>query len=316
MAHKAKIFALLCLSTALLGGCATPDAQKFIDQYHLQTNIGPLYEIVEQGRGVGWLYGSIHYATPDLPAISQAAIHAIAQTRHIYTEYTDSAGRPWLMRYVLPQNVVATTQARRQAALAAVDAVWNGITAAKKREDDSGGVVVALGDPSYHESRTLLYNYCGVFHEYGTEQMAFTFAAGNTMEVHALETEASRKSALALISKGACKSQQPARPAASERPALPPGLDKEQMKKALNGQICKGAVDSVQLDRQPGRTFKLSEAALCVMDERHVTMTASIVKAAKAGQQPFVIVGRAHLTHGKNLIQLLEEQGFELRRIE
>jgi len=45
-------------------------------------------------------------------------------------------------------------------------------------------------------------------------------------------------------------------------------------------------------------------------------MAAAIVQATRMGQKPFVMVGRAHLAGGKNLIRLLEEQGLTLRRID
>src|SRR5258706_510532 len=87
-------FAIACVVAGVLGACATPDAERFIDRYRLQAAIGPLYEIHGQDGVVGWLYGAVHYGTVERPSLSRAAARVLAQTRHIYLELTGGPGTP------------------------------------------------------------------------------------------------------------------------------------------------------------------------------------------------------------------------------
>jgi hypothetical protein len=283
------------------------DAETFIDRYRLQPNIGPLYELIADGRTAGWLYGAVHYGTVENPSLSQAATRAMAQTRHVYLEQTDLAGSTWPMHDVIAPDLEWAVRAKRRAARASADRVRQGIAAAKKLEWESGGVAPVLAnDRSYYKNWALAYNYCGAFYEYGTERLARAFASGKNMTIHSLETEGSRASALETAREERCQSNQAGRPAPS-----PVRLAEEQME-----GICRIILAEIARDQRDGRPASLTTAAACVLDSRHRTMAAGIVKAAQAGEKPFVVVGRGHLMPDQNLIALLEEQGLALRRVD
>jgi len=244
----------------------------------------------------------VHYGTIERPSMSQAAARAIAQTRHVYLEQTDRAGTSWPMRHAVAQDLEATSRAKRKAAMASADKVRQGIIAAKKLEKESDGVaVVFASDPSFHENWSLAHNYCGAFYEYGTERLALAFATGQNITVHALETEASRQTALAV-----CRPNQTGKP-----PASPAGGDVESIE-----TICRLILQDVARDQREGRPASLTAAATCVADSRHRTMAARIAAAANAGEKPFVIVGRGHLMPGQTLIPLLLDEGLTLRQVD
>jgi hypothetical protein len=295
----------VCLSVGLTG-CASPDAQTFIDRYRLQPNVGALYEIVARGEAAGWLYSAVHYGTVEQPSMSGAAVQAMTQTRHVYLENTDRPGNSWPMRYAVAEDLEGATQAKRKAALASPDKVRQALIAAKRLEKESDGVAVVLSqDRSYYEHWALTNNYCGVFYEYGTERLARVFATGKDITIHSLETEASRRAALEQANTERCQRE----PAAKAGP--PPGNIEQPLER-----ICEAILHDVSRDQREGRPHAVTSAAACVLDGRHRTMAARIARAAKAGERPFVIVGRGHLMPGENLIDLLKEQGLALRRID
>jgi len=121
-----------------------------------------------------------------------------------------------------------------------------------------------------------------------------------------LETEASRQAALDQARADACKPSRTYEPA-----GLPNGPAETNLP-----LVCKTILEELGRDQRDGRPDSLTNAAACALDSRHRTMAARIVEAAKTGEKPFVIVGRAHLVPGKNLIDLLAEQGLAVRRIE
>jgi hypothetical protein len=211
------------------------------------------------------------------------------------------------MRTALAEDLEGVARAKRTAATASGERVHKAIIAAKKAERESGGVAAVLSsDPAYYESWALAYNYCGAFYEYGAERLARAFAAGNDITIHSLETEASRAGALETAREKRCQPNQVDTPAAS-----PVRVAEEQME-----VICRMIVADIARDQRDGRPGSLTTAAACVLDSRHRTMAARIVMAAKAGEKPFVIVGRGHLMPGQNLMSLLEEQGLTLRRVD
>jgi hypothetical protein len=214
------------LAAELLSGCARPDVEMFVDRYRLQTNVGPLYELVADGRTVGWLYGAVHYGTEERPSMSPAAVRAMAQTRHVYLEQTDRAGTSWAMRGAIVEDLPATTRARRQAAMTSADTIRQQLIAAKKMEKESPGAAVGLSqDPAYWEAWTRANNYCGVFDEYGTERLARAFATGKEITIHPLETAASRQAALDESRAGRCRGNAVANTAAPADPPFPETLD-------------------------------------------------------------------------------------------
>ncbi len=290
-------FAIACVVAGVLGACATPDAERFIDRYRLQAAIGPLYEIHGQDGVVGWLYGAVHYGTVERPSLSRAAARVLAQTRHIYLELTDGPGNSWPMRDAIAADLKQIAQAKEQAAKASSDKAWQGVVALKKLEHESGGVAAVLAeDKSYYEHLELAYNYCGAFHEYGSERLVRALATGRDVFIHALETDPSRRQALDL-----CKPQAVPAPR-----ALPPGRER----------LCTTILEEIQRDQREDRPYSPSGAATCVLDARHRTMAARIAQAAKAGEKPFIVVGRGHLVHGRTLAEMLAAQGLELRRID
>jgi hypothetical protein len=256
---------------------------------------------------VGWLYGATHYGTVGQPSMSQAAVRAMAQTRHVYLEQTDRLGSSWPMRNAVAQDLEATARAKGKAAMASADRVRRGIIAAKKLEDDTGGVALVLArDPSYYEAWDLAHNYCGAFYEYGTERLALAFATGEDITVHSLETGASRQAALDAARGERCRRNQAGTPSQS-----PHGVVEENLE-----TICRLILRDLARDQGEGRPASLTAAAACVVDSRHRTMAARIAAAVKAGKKPFVIVGGGHLLPGQTLIPLLEEQGLTVRRID
>ncbi len=311
MTRKANLFVLLCLSAGLLG-CATPDAQKFIDQYRLQPSVGPLYEIVGQEQVVGWLYGSVHYGSIEQPSMSRAAVRTMAGTRHIYFEHTDGPGSSWEMRDAVAQSPEEVAQAKKKAARASVKDVWHGIAAATELRKRSTGVLALDRNPCYQQAFALTWNYCGAFYEYGTERLAFVFAAGKDMAIHALEPD-SRITAPGPTAAVDCRA-----PPAGAPNASPVEPDDEGMRQELDRGVCRNIAAQLLADQSKDRPtpVALNEADFRTLEERNRTMAARTVQAIRTGETPFVIVGRAHLTYGKNLIQLLEEQGFALRRID
>jgi hypothetical protein len=242
----------------------------------------------------------VHYGTAERPSLSQAAARTIAQTRHVYLEQTDRAGTSWPMRDAFAIDLEQAVQAKRKATTASMDEVRQAIIAAKRLEEESGGVaVVSAEDKSYHENWALAYNHCGAFYEYGTERLVVNLTSGKDLTVHALETEASLNQARS----DRCKP-----PPASGPAALPHWPQ----------QLCTTVLEEIQRDQRDGRPRPqaLTRAAACVLDSRHRTMAARIVQATKAGEKPFVVVGRGHLVPGENLIDLLGAQGLSVRRID
>jgi hypothetical protein len=170
----------------------------------------------------------------------------------------------------------------------------------KELEQASDGVAVVVPvDASYHENFALVHNYCGAFYEYGTERLALALAAGSDVTLHALETQTSRQDAL-----NACKGRARGKP-----PSLPDA-------RPAGTSLCKQILDEVRRDQREDRPYSVTPAQACVLDSRHRTMAARIGEAVKAGQHPFVIVGRGHLARGQNLIELIEAHGLRVRRIE
>jgi hypothetical protein len=294
--------AVACLGAGLLGACATPDAERFIDRYRLQADAGPLYEILEKDRIVGWLYGAVHYGTVERPSLSRAAVRTLARTRHVYLESTDGPGNPWPMRNALPPDLEQAAQAKGQTAKTSGDRVWQGVVAAKRTEHETDGVAAVLAeDKSYYENFALAYNYCGAFYEYGTERLVVAFVTGQDVTIHALETEASRREALDEARSERCKPRPASTPA-----GLPRGLE----------QLCSAILEDIHRDQREDRPYSPSGAATCVLDTRHRTMAARISQAVKAGEKPFIVVGRGHLVHGRTLVEMLAAQGLVLRRID
>ena len=284
----------------MLGGCAgAPDADRFIQEYGLQPKIGALYEIEEQGRTVGWLYGAVHYGTADRPSMSPAAARALAQTRHLYFEVLTAADRSRWMGSTLAADLHSAAAVKRGSVSA--ERAAQAARAVKEAEHASAGLAaVAPTHASYHENLAVVHNYCGAFTEYGTEHLALALAASSNVTLHALETDASRQEALE-----ACKSS------ATGKAASRPGGEQPAER-----NLCKQLLHEVQRDQREDRPYSVTGAQACVLDSRHRTMAASIVQAVAAGRQPFVIVGRGHLARGQNLIELIEAHGLRVRRVE
>lgn len=304
---------LALLAVATVGACATP-ASRFIEAYRLPDHTGPLYEIVADGQVVGWLYGSVHVGTAESPSISRAAIYAMAQTRHVYKENTDRDGNAIDMRD-RTVAVAANAAAKKKEAEASVTKLWNGIIAAKALEKSTGDTVgLFVRDPSYQQTFILANVYCGIFYDYGTEEMAIAFAAGQPMTLHALETSASRLRDTADGANG-CDTKTPA----SKFQSLPPETDEAKMAAILNERMCKPMRRT--LKRQ--QTFDAAayqsiepETLTCFNDARHRRMAEGIDRAIRNGEKPFVVVGKAHLLSRRNLNQQLEARGYTLRRLD
>jgi uncharacterized protein YbaP (TraB family) len=299
--------AAICLSAGVLSGCTTRDAESFIDRYQLQAKVGPLYALVAEGRTVGWLYGAVHYGTEERPSMSPAAVRAMAQTRHVYFEHTDRTGTSWAMRDAIAEDLSAAARAKRAAAMASADTIRQRLMAAKQIESQTAGVAVVLSeDRSYHEHWALANNYCGAFYEYGTERLARAFASGREITIHSLETDASRQAALDEARAPRCERKDLADAATSADTPIPATL----------GAICEAILRDISRDQREGRPHEGTSAAACVLDSRHRSMVERIAAAAKAGEKPFVIVGRGHLMPGQNLFALLEAHGLVARRID
>jgi uncharacterized protein YbaP (TraB family) len=69
-------------------------------------------------------------------------------------------------------------------------------------------------------------------------------------------------------------------------------------------------------DQREGRPSEVTGRAACVLDSRHRTMAERIAAAVRAGEKPFVIVGRAHLMGSENLIPPLQARGLVPRQID
>src|SRR5258706_3067427 len=144
-------FAIACVVAGVLGACATPDAERFIDRYRLQAAIGPLYEIHGQDGVVGWLYGAVHYGTVERPSLSRAAARVLPQTRHIYLELTDGPGNSWPMRDAIAADLKQIAQAKEQAAKASSDKAWQDVVRLQKLGHASGAVPpVRAGSQAYY----------------------------------------------------------------------------------------------------------------------------------------------------------------------
>ena len=288
-----------CLAAAVLGGCAgAPDAERFIELYGLQPKIGVLYELEAQGRSVGWLYGAVHYGTPERPSLSQAAARALGQTRHLYFELLAPIDQSRWMGSAFAVDLHSTAAVKRGSVTA--ERASQAARAVKELEHSSDGVAVVVPvDASYHENYALVHNYCGAFYEYGTERLALALAAGSDVTLHALETQTSQQEALTAC-KGRARGKPP--PVPDARPA--------------SASFCKQLLDEVRRDQREDRPYSVTPAQACVLDSRHRTMAARIGEAAKAGRRPFVIVGRGHLARGQNLIELIEAHGLRVRRVE
>lgn len=289
------------VAAAVLGGCAgAPDAERFIQEFGLQPKVGVLYELEADGRAAGWLYGSIHYGTPDRPSMSPAAARALAQTRHLYFEVLTDADRSRWMGSTVPRDLHSAAAVKRGSVTA--ERAMQAARAVKEAEHATAGVAaVAPTHLSYYENLALVHNYCGAFLEYGTERLALALAASSNVTLHALETDASRQQTLA-----ACKGTGKAA-AAPPAPAPAPAPERN---------LCKQLLQEVQRDQREDRPYTITGAQACVLEGRHRTMAASIAEAVRAQRRPFVIVGRGHLARGQNLIELLEAQGLRVRRVE
>jgi hypothetical protein len=257
---------------------------------------------------VGWLYGAVHYGTAERPSMSQAAARAIAQTRHVYLEQTDRSGTSWPMHNALEQDLEAITSAKGRAAKVSAERMRQGLIAAKQMEMESGGVALVLAgsDSAYHEHWVLAHNYCSSFYEYGTERLALAFATGKDIIIHSLETEATKQAALAGARDERCRQNRADTPP-------PPAVDPATV--SIDA-VCAMILHDISRDQGEGRPNFLTAAAMCVADSRNQTMAARISAAVKAGEKPFVIVGRGHLMPGQNLVALLEEHGLTVRRID
>jgi hypothetical protein len=225
----------------------------------------------------------------------------MARTRHVYLEQTDRVGTSWPMRYAVAEDLEAIAQLKKKSAEADRDRIWEGVLAAKRMERESGGVEVVFSqNAAYHEHWLRANNYCGAFHEYGSEYLARAFATGTDITIHPLETVASRHAALDRC-----------------RPTLEsaPSLSADASIGATFDTMCAAILRDVALDQSLGRPHATTNAASCVLDGRHRTMAARIADAVNAGEMPFVIVGRGHLMSGQNLIELLAARGIAIRRI-
>lgn len=291
-----------CAAAALLGGCAgAPDAERFIQDFGLQPKVGALYELQAEGRVVGWLYGSIHYGTPERPSMSPAAARALAQTRHLYFELLRPGDHSRWLGSAVAADLHSAAAVKRGSVTAQRAA--EALRAVKEAEQASGGIAAVVPtQASYYENLALMHNYCGAFHEYGTERLALALAASSNITLHALETDTSRQEALM-----GCKQPSPGKPPSPSPagPAAPAGAS-----------FCKQLLLEVQRDQREDRPYSVTRAQACVLDSRHRAMATRIAEAVQAGRQPFVIVGRGHLARGQNLIELLEAQGLRLRRVE
>jgi uncharacterized protein YbaP (TraB family) len=288
----------------VLAGCAgPPDAERFIQDFALQPKVGVLYELEAEGSSVGWLYGSIHYGTPERPSMSPAAARALAQTRHLYFELLTAADRSRWMGSAGPLDLHSAAAVKRGSVSA--ERATQAARALKDAEHASSGVAaVAPTEASYYENLALMHNHCGAFVEYGTERLALALAAGRNVTLHALETDQSRQGALKRADEPACKA-----PARAKSPAPPPAIPS-------GASFCKQLLQDVQRDQREDRAYTVTRAQACVLDSRHRTMAASIAEAVKGERRPFVIIGRGHLARGQNLIELIEAHGIRVRRVE
>jgi hypothetical protein len=288
-----------CAVAAVVGGCAgAPDAERFIQEYGLQPKIGALYELEHQGRPAGWLYGAVHFGTPERPSLSQAGARALAQARHLYFEHLLPVDHSRWLGGTVASDLHSAAAVKRGSVTA--ERASQAARALKEAEQASSGVAaVAPTDASYHQNLALIHNYCGAFLEYGTERLALALAAASNITLHALETDASRQEAMQ-----ACK----------DRPAGKPPLSAKHT--PARGSMCKQLLHEVQLDQRQDRSYSVTPAQACVLGARHRIMAARIAEAVDAGRRPFVIVGRGHLARGQNLIELLQAQGLRVRRVE
>jgi uncharacterized protein YbaP (TraB family) len=252
----------------------------------------------QQGRPAGWLYGAVHFGTPDRPSLSQAAARALARARHLYFEHLLEVDHSRWMGSTVARDLHSAAAVKRGSVTA--ERASQAARAVKEAGQASGGVAaVAPTGASYYENLALMHNYCGAFVEYGTERLALALAASSDVTLHALETDESRQDAVA-----GCKRSPPGKPASSSASG------------PARGSFCKQLLQEVQRDQREDRSYSVTPAQACVLGGRHRTMAARIAEAVAAGRQPFVIVGRAHLARGQNLIELLEAQGLTVRRVE
>lgn len=293
-----------CIAAVLLGGCAgAPDAERFIQEYGLQPKIGSLYELEAQGRTAGWLYGAVHYGTPDRPSLSQTAARALAQTKHLYFEHLLPLDQRRWMGSASPIDLHSAAAVKRGSVT--VERATQAARAVKTAEHASSGVAaVAPTEAAYYENLGLVHNYCGAFVEYGTERLALALAAGSNITLHALESDVSRQAALKRAGEAPCL-------APSRAKAAPPAAPTPS-----SAGFCRQLLHDIERDQREERPYSVTRAQACVLDSRHRTMAASIADAVAAGRKPFVIVGRGHLARGQNLIELIEAQGLRVRRVE
>ena len=256
-----------------------------------------------QGQPAGWLYGAVHYGTPDRPSLSQAAARALAQTRHLYFEHLLPVDQSRWMGSTVATDLHGVAAVKRGSVSA--ERATQAARAVKEAEHETSGVAAVVAtQASYYENLGLVHNYCGAFVEYGSERLALALAASSNVTLRSLETETSRREALKRASDESCKP--PSRGKASAAPAPGP----------VGAAFCKQLLHEVQRDQREDRPYTVTRAQACVLDSRHRTMAASIAEAIKAGRRPFVIVGRGHLAPGQNLIELIEAHGVRVRRVE
>jgi hypothetical protein len=247
--------------------------------------------------------------------MSRQAIHAMAQTQHIYKEYNDAAGNPLYARlFTVNQNLELEVGVQRNKARASAAKLWNGLIAAEKLQTEPeeylGNTGLSIRDASYRATMALAWSYCGTDAAYGSENMALLFSAGRDIVVHALETEDSRNNDVARVARGCLRRHE-----RLHLFNLAAETDEEKMRRVLDEKVCK-VFGPDRLQSNALLLYKFTTADICINDNRNETMAERIARAIEEAEKPFVIVGSAHLRVGKTIVQLMRERGYTIRPVD
>lgn len=274
----------------LLSSCANVphSAETFAARYALPERQGALYQVADaNGSPVGWLYGAIHYAKAERPALSVQALRRIDKAKSVYLEYIDEEGGG----YYLEDSGAFDPQAQAHAEQAQPFDAEDWLKRARKLH-------LAKTSDEYMAQVELMekvYNACHFHSGFGTEQMIFAYVAGKPIVVGQIETASSRKDDFA-------------RARSSGLSSLWEGYQRTSSARVSGGS----SLDIVcsALERAVAEPEKYSLDAFGVARNR--TMADYIALLLESNMRPFVAVGGAHFAGKENILQLLAQKGYRI----
>ncbi len=296
LVRLARLFSRVLLLPALMGLSLAVSAQTLPAK-------GLLFEVKSNGNTL-YLFGSIHLAKANIyPLAPQVELaYAQAETVAVEADITDATANKNalpLMTYVSPDKLQDHLKA----------ATWQSLQAIKgasvEQFQSFKPAVVAMG------LTMAAFTQQGYDPAYGVDVHFIRRAKADKKKLIELESVAFQASMMgALTDEEGDALLKQSLAALNSGEAL---RDTESMIALWQAGDAKGL--ATLLTEVANKTAGTKKLMQMLLDDRNVAMTEKINRLLADGNKAFVIVGAGHLTGTKSVVDLLQKQGVQVRKI-